>query len=407
MNFLSGMILARGDSRIYLDAVLLFVFLSLLLMGYIMVTSASLHLGEKIAQDSFFYPKRQLIHIAMGLVAAAIVVNLPIVFWEKTGPWLFLGGLMSLVIVLIPGVGVSVNGSRRWLSLAGIRIQASEPFKLLTIMYLASYIVRRAEIVRGSLIAMLIRYRWGLLGKALMSPCGLLMLACFLLLREPDFGAAAVVVMITMGMLFVAGARLGVFALFLALMASAAGLLVYFAPYRMKRILGFINPWDDPLDSGFQLTQALIAFGRGEWLGVGLGGSIQKLFYLPEAHTDFLFSVIGEELGLAGTATVILLFALLVWRAFAIARSAELAGRQFSAYLAYGLCIWFGLQGFINMGVNMAILPTKGLTLPFMSYGGGSMIVMCSAVALLFRIHSEVQETFGNAPRGKAHWVRG
>jgi cell division protein FtsW len=224
------------------------------------------------------------------------------------------------------------------------------------------------------------------------------------MLMEPDFGATVVIIATAMGMLFLAGASIWQFVALISIVVSAGVLLIVAAPYRLRRVLSFVNPWDDPLNSDFQLSQALIAFGRGEWSGVGLGSSIQKMFYLPEAHTDFLFSVIGEELGLAGTITVIALFMVIVWRAFVIGQMAELHGTRFSAFLAYGIGIWFGLQSFINMGVNMGMLPTKGLTLPLMSYGGGSMMVMCAALAVLFRVRSEAIEAVSAKPRVRASW---
>jgi cell division protein FtsW len=236
-------------------------------------------------------------------------------------------------------------------------------------------------------------------------PFLLLGVAAGLLLLEPDFGATAVIMATAMGMLFMAGAGLWQFGSLLGIAIGAGGLLIYLAPYRLRRVLSFLDPWDDPLNSDFQLTQALIAFGRGEWGGVGLGSSIQKMFYLPEAHTDFLFSVIGEELGLMGTTTVILLFMVIVWRAFVIGRLAEESGTRFSAFLAYGIGTWFGLQAFVNMGVNMGMLPTKGLTLPLMSYGGGSMMVMCATLAILFRVRSEAIEAVSAKPRIKATWA--
>jgi cell division protein FtsW len=226
-------------------------------------------------------------------------------------------------------------------------------------------------------------------------------------LKEPDFGATAVIMTTALGMLFLAGARLWQFGLLLGLLVGAGVLLVITAEYRLKRVLSFVDPWQDPLNTGFQLTQALIAFGRGEWLGVGLGSSVQKLFYLPEAHTDFLFSIIGEELGLLGATSVIFLFMIVVWRAFVIGQLAERVGLRFAAFLAYGIGIWFGLQSFINMGVNMGMLPTKGLTLPLMSYGGGSMMVMCAALALLFRIRNEaIHQLIGNPVRSGVVWSR-
>jgi len=378
--------------RFHFDPLLLVACTSLLLIGFVMVTSSSLHLGVKMAGDSLHYPSRQLMHIGLGLLLGAGVMAVPMHLWEKWGPWLFVAGLLLLVIVLVPGLGIRVNGSVRWLSLGGLRIQVSEVVKFFAVIYMAGYVTRHERAVRES-------------AYGIMKPLALFSLACVLLLLEPDFGSSVVILCIAMGIMFLAGARLSQFIVLLAIVAVLAMLLVYFSPYRLVRVTSFLNPWADPLNTGFQLVQALISFGRGEWLGVGLGSGIQKLFYLPEAHTDFLFSVIGEELGLLGVVTVIGLFSLLVWRAFQVAVAAEKAGQRFSAFVAYGLGIWFGFQSFVNMGVNMGILPTKGLTLPLMSYGGGSMMIMCCAVALLFRVHSEVHEINANRPKGKSEWA--
>ena len=388
-----GLILQWGHKRFYMDTVLLSVSLGILVLGYIMVASASLHLGEKLANDSFYFPKHQLVHVFLGIAAAVFVASRPLVFWEKSSHVLFISGLVLLALVLVPGLGKTVNGSARWLNILGLRIQVSEVFKLISVVYMATFITHHLTLVRTS---------W----QGMIRPMMMLVVACVLLLKEPDFGSAAVIMAVAMGMLFLAGARLVQFGILLAMAGGGAAILVLTSPYRMKRLLSFSDPWADPLNSGFQLTQALIAFGRGEWMGVGLGSSVQKLFFLPEAHTDFLFSVIGEELGLIGAFLVILLFAVIVWRAFVIGRLAERVGNPFAAYIAYGLGIWFGLQAFINMGVNMGMLPTKGLTLPLMSYGGGSMIVMCSALALLFRVRSEIVEACGCASRERAAWSR-
>ena len=370
--------------RFHFDPVLIVVSMSLLLMGYVMVASSSLHLGIKITGNSFYYPIRQTLHIGLGLFLGICVALTPIHVWEKAGQWLFIGGLLLLVIVLIPGLGVKVNGSTRWLSLGGLRIQVSEVVKYFSVIYMAGYVTRHQQSIRDSAFG-------------LIKPLILFSVASVLFLIEPDFGSA-------MGIMFLAGARLSQFIMLLSFVGVLAGLLVYFEPYRMKRVTSFMNPWADPKDTGYQLVHALISFGRGEWTGVGLGSGIQKLFYLPEAHTDFLFSVIGEELGLFGVLTVIGLFSLLVWRTFEIGVAAEKAGEQFSAFIAYGLGIWFGFQSFVNMGVNMGILPTKGLTLPLMSYGGGSMMIMCCAVALLFRVQSEVAEINANTPKERSKW---
>lgn len=388
-----GLVLQWGHHRFYLDTVLLSASMGLLVLGYIMVASASLHLGEKLADDSFYFPKHQLVHVLVGLAAGIGVACQRLEFWEKSSKPLLIAGLVLLVLVLIPGLGKSVNGSSRWLSIVGVRIQVSEVFKLIAVVYMAGYITRHIETVRSSVAGMI-------------RPLALLSVAGVLLLMEPDFGSTAVIMATALGMLFLAGARLWQFGILLGGVGILGAVLIYSSSYRLKRVLSFIDPWADPLNSGFQLTQALIAFGRGEWVGVGLGSSVQKLFYLPEAHTDFLFSVIGEELGLLGTVVVILLFSIIVWRAFVIGQLAARSGQRFAAFLGYGLGIWFGIQAFINMGVNMGLLPTKGLTLPLMSYGGGSMIVMCSALGLMFRIRSEVVEACATGLRERSAWLR-
>lgn len=383
---------ASHRPQFHFDPTLLLICTALLTIGYIMVVSSSLHLGMEMSGNVLSYPIKQLVHIGIGVFCGFWLARIPMHKWERAGPWLFIAGLFMLVIVLIPGLGVKVNGSVRWLSLGGLRIQVSEIVKIFAVIYIAGYVTRHQESVRLSVYG-------------IVKPLALFSVACILLLLEPDFGSSVVILVIAMGVMLLGGARLPLFIILLSLLTMISALLVYIAPYRMKRITSFVNPWADPLNDGFQLVQALISFGRGEWLGVGLGNGIQKLFYLPEAHTDFLFSVIAEELGLLGVVVVICLFAMLVWRIFRIAEAAEKAGQVFSAFMAYGLGIWFGFQAFVNMGVNMGILPTKGLTLPFMSYGGGSMISMCCAIALLFRIYSEVYEINANTPKERSRWV--
>lgn len=388
-----GLVLTWGQGRFYLDTMLLLAAGGLLILGFIMVSSASLHLGDKLADDSFFFPKHQFVHIGFGVMVAGLLACVRLDAWEKSSLWLLAGGLVLLVVVLIPGFGTKVNGATRWLSLLGLRVQVSEVFKLLSVIYVASYVSRHLQAVRSSVLGMLY-------------PLALLFVGCVLLLLEPDFGAAAVLMATALGMLFLAGARLWPFGLMMGGVVVSGVVLILAAEYRVKRVLSFLDPWADPLNTGFQLTQALIAFGRGEWTGVGLGSSVQKLFYLPEAHTDFLFSVIGEELGLLGACAVILLFTVVVWRAFVIGQMAERQDMRFGAYLAYGIGVWFGLQAFINMGVNMGMLPTKGLTLPLMSYGGGSMIVTCAALALLLRVRSEALDRRYSGSRMRSTWVR-
>lgn len=383
----------RKNNRFHLDSFLLFICVSLLIVGYITVVSSSLHLGDKLhVNNSLHYPIRQFFHIVLGIFVAIVVATIPLKIWEKIGAWLFIAGLALLVFVLIPGVGVKVNGSIRWISLGGLRIQVSEIVKFISVVYMAGYVTRHQEHVQKSTYG-------------LVKPLLLFSVACFLLLMEPDFGSAVVLLAIAMGVMYLSGAKLWQFLTLIALLSALGFLLVYFTPYRLARVTVFMDPWADAQNTGFQLVQALIAFGRGEIFGVGLGNGIQKLFYIPEGHTDFLFSVLAEELGLVGVLFVIILFTLLIWHTFVLATKAEQQNEKFAAFVAYGLGIWFGFQAFINMGVNMGVLPTKGLTLPLMSYGGGSMITMCAAMALLFRVHSEVMEKQKNQPKRRSKWA--
>jgi len=357
-----------------LDYWLLTTVLVLLALGLVMVMSSSVSIADRQTGDPFYYLWRQSAFVGLGLLIGYGVLKTRLVYWERLGPYFLLFGLTLLVVVLL--MGREVNGSVRWLALGPINLQPSELMKLFVVIYLAGYLVRRGEEIRASV-------------KGFLRPMTLVAFIGVFLLLEPDFGAAAVIVSTVMGMLFLGGVRLWQFVVLFSVMSAAMGALAYATPYRVARLTSFVDPWADPFNSGFQLTQALIAFGRGEWLGVGLGGSIQKLFYLPEAHTDFLFAVLAEELGLIGALLVIGLFAVLVWRAFAIGKMAAQAGNRFGAYLAYGIGLWLGMQAFINLGVNMGVLPTKGLTLPLMSYGGSSIVVSCMACALLLRVSHE------------------
>jgi cell division protein FtsW len=363
-----------------MDYLLLFAVLSLAALGLVMVASASITLADRELGQPFYYTLRQAIYIGAGILLGVGVYRLRLALVEQAGMLLLLTAFALLLVVLVPGIGTHVNGSVRWLNTGLFRLQVSEPAKLMILIYLASYLTRHGEEVRTQL-------------SGFIKPLALLCLAAILLLLEPDFGATVVMLATAMGMIFIAGARLWQFGGMLGLGGvSLAGLAVS-SPYRMERLTTFLNPWADPFDSGFQLTQSLIAIGRGEWIGVGLGASIQKLFYLPEAHTDFVFAVLAEELGLLGVCVVIALYAVVVWRAFVIAIQAEKAGNGFASLLAHGIGIWIGLQAFINMGVNMGLLPTKGLTLPLMSYGGSSMVVVCAAIALLLRADYETRCT--------------
>jgi cell division protein FtsW len=359
-----------------LDLVLLMTSLALLAVGLVMVTSASISIADRNLSSPFYYLQRQAVFIVLGLMAGWFVYQIRLVHWEKSGMALLGFSLLLLMLVLIPGVGKEVNGSTRWISLGVFNLQVSEAVKLFLIIYVAGYLVRHGEIVRTSILGFI-------------KPMLMVGLAALMLLLEPDFGATVVIIGTVLGMMYLGGVRFMQFVSFLGLFGAAALLLVVSSPYRMARLTSFMNPWADPYDSGFQLTQSLIAIGTGGWFGTGLGGSVQKLFYLPEAHTDFLFAVLSEELGFAGVCMVITLYSILFYRAISIALQAEKCGNRFAAYVAYGIGIWLAMQAVINMGVNMGMLPTKGLTLPLMSYGGSSLVICCMAIGLLLRIHFE------------------
>ena len=361
------------------DQMLLWVTFILLGLGLVMVYSASIAMAEAdkaVGHQSTYFLIRQAIFIVVGLVAGFVSFQVPVTWWQKMAPYLFLTGLALLVLVLIPHVGRNVNGSQRWLSLVFINLQPSELMKLFSAMYVADYAVRKApqmdSILRGFLPMVAVMVFVG-----------------FLLLREPDFGAFAVIAAISISILWLGGINAKIFAALLALLPVAIFVLIKSSPYRMQRVIGFMDPWADPFGKGYQLSHALIAFGRGEWFGVGLGGSVEKLLYLPEAHTDFLLAVIAEELGFVGVLTVLGLFVWIVIRAFGIGKEAVANERYFAALLAQGLGVWMGVQGIINIGVNMGVLPTKGLTLPLLSFGGSGILANCIAMAVLLRIDFE------------------
>lgn len=360
------------------DNALIFVTGALLIIGLVMVGSASISIADGKLGQPLFYFNRQLIFAVIGLVLATLVVSVRLEVWRQLAPLLLIIGVGLLVLVLIPGIGREVNGSRRWLPLGPVNIQVAEIIKLFSIIYVADYLHRHHGQLHGSFFKVF-------------GPLVLLGLAALLLLMQPDMGSVVVILSTVLAMLFLGGARLDVFAALMAIFAGLFAVLIWLAPYRLQRLQTFMDPWQDPFGSGFQLTQALIAFGRGDWLGVGLGSSMQKLFYLPEAHTDFLYSILAEELGLLGALSILVLFSVFIWRALAIGRAAELAGQVFGAQIAYGIGIWIGLQACVNMGVNMGVLPTKGLTLPLMSYGGSSLLLTCLAIALLFRVDLETR----------------
>jgi cell division protein FtsW len=351
----------------------------LLGLGLVMVYSSSIAIAEAGKYSGYqpaYFLIRHAVFVFIGGMAGFICFQFPMRFWEQAAPYLFMLGVLLLAIVLVPGIGKEVNGSRRWLSLGMFNLQPSEIMKVLAVLFAADYTVRKAALMHS-------------LRKGFMPMLVVMLLTGGLLLREPDFGAFAVITVIAMGILFLGGMNWKLFASLIVLLLIGFVLLIWSSPYRLQRVIGFMDPWADPFGKGYQLSHALIAFGRGEWFGVGLGGSVEKLFYLPEAHTDFLLAVIAEELGLVGVLTVIALFACLVWRAFVIGNQAARLERCFSALVAQGVGLWLGAQTIINMGVNMGVLPTKGLTLPLLSFGGSGILANCCALAMLLRVDYE------------------
>ena len=361
-----------------IDHRLVLAILALVVLGVIMVGSASISIADRQTGDEFFFLKRQAFYALLGAGVMLVTVRIRLEAWERSGTALLALALFLLVAVLIPGIGRQVNGSTRWIPLGIFQMQVSEFIRFLVFLYLAGYAVRRGEALRTS-------------SRGFLIPMAVLGVCSLLLLMEPDFGAAVVLASTGMAVLFLAGVPLWRFGLLVMLAGGAAGALVVGSPYRWQRLTGFINPWADPFDSGFQLTQSLIAIGRGEWFGVGLGGSIQKLFYLPEAHTDFVFAVLAEELGLVGVVVVVALFGYVVFSGLRIGIRAARAQRPFASFLSFAISIWLGLQASINMGVNMGLLPTKGLTLPLMSYGGSSLVATAFGLGLLLRADYEVR----------------
>ena len=359
------------------DVLMLLLVSAILLLGLVMVTSASITVAAHESGEPFAYLHKQLVLLAAGMVLAAVVFLIPVAVIERFAMPLLITAGVLLVLVLVPGLGHVVNGSRRWLRLPGLNFQVSEAARVLALVYIAHYCVRFESALRSG---------W----QGLARPLALLALFAVLLVLEPDLGAATVLFATGFGVLFIAGAQLRWVLVTVLGAAGALSMLVMFSSYRMRRFTAFLDPWADPYNSGFQLTQSLIAIGRGEWFGVGLGASVQKLFYLPEAHNDFLFAVLAEELGLVGVVLTLGLFLALAWRVFALARRANDAGMKFHSYLAAGFALWLLVQAFVNIGVNMGVLPTKGLTLPLMSYGRSSLIVALGWLGLIMRVHYEV-----------------
>lgn len=368
----------RGDAT-----ALLLSALALIAVGVVAMGSASVEVAVADYGNPFSFVLRYFFHFGLGLLGAAVVYHVPMATWQRTGwLWLLLG-MALLALVLVPGIGRQVKGARRWLAVGPIALQVSEFVKVCVILYLAGYLVRRHEEVRS---------RW----SGFIKPMAVVFMVTLLLMLEPDFGATVVTASTALGLVFLAGVRLGQFLLVILSCASAFALLVFTSPYRKARLISYTDPWADQFNTGYQLTQSLIAFGRGEWFGVGLGNSIQKLSYLPEAHTDFVFAIWAEEFGMFGSLLVIGLFAVLIVSIFRIGRHAERAGNLFQGFVAYGVGLLLAGQTFINIGVNTGLLPTKGLTLPFLSYGGSSLIVCVMLLALLLRIDGETAGRWRN-----------
>ena len=360
------------------DTTLAVLGLALLLVGLVAITSASIEYAEWHFQNAWYHSQRHTVYLLAGIVAAAATYRVKTEFWQSSGWWWLFAALALLILVLIPGVGREVNGSQRWLPLGPFTLQPSEFAKFAVVVYLAGYMVRREHEVRN---------KW----QGFLKPMTVLFATTLLLMIEPDFGATVIVAATALGMLFLAGVKVGHFMVVVLGALGAMLVLVISEPYRVKRLTAYTDPWADPYDTGFQLTQSLIAFGRGEWTGVGLGNSVQKLFYLPEAHTDFVFSIWAEETGFVGAVVVMALFAALIGRILWTGLRAIRADNAFGAYICYGVALVFSGQAFVNMGVSSGLLPTKGLTLPFVSYGGTSLIVCCAMLGLVLRIDHDIR----------------
>lgn len=361
-----------------LDGWILAASLCLLGLGLVMVTSSSLAIADSQGLSPFYYATRHAVAIAIGIGLAAWLYMLPLERIERVSIWLIWGALLLLMLPWIPGLGVRLNGALRWIRLGITNFQVVEASKLLLIMYMAGYCVRQ-------------RNQLPLQWRGILKPLGMAGLAVMLLLTQPDFGSAALILAVSLGLLWLAGARMSYFSVIAIIGVTAMAGIAVLEPYRLQRFVGFLDPWADPYKSGFQLTQALIAVGRGEWFGVGLGDSVQKLFYLPEAHSDFIVAVIAEELGLFGLVSVLALFTILTGRCFQLGAKALDSGKYYASYLAHGIGLWFALQALVSIGVNLGVLPTKGLTLPLISAGGSSVMMSVAALGLLFNISEVVR----------------
>jgi cell division protein FtsW len=367
----------RGEPQGHYDLSLILAAASLATVGIVMVASSSIAVADGLHVGPFYYLTRHLVFLGLGVAACFVIARVELAWLERHAVLFLMIGFALLLLVFVPGIGLRVNGARRWIHLGISGFQSVEAMKVFVIVYLASYLVRHREKVQGSFFGVI-------------KPLGLALLIAVMLLAQPDFGSAALLLAVTVGMVWLGGARLRNLAMLGSLAIPALAWAAFSQDYRVKRLTSFLDPWADPFKDGFQLTQALIAIGRGEWLGVGLGGSVQKLFYLPEAHTDFILAVIAEELGFAGIVLVLALFGWLIARGFSIGLRAVERGQRFAGYCAFGVSLMIALQALVSIGVNLGVLPTKGLTLPLISSGGSSVMMTCAAVGLLIRVSYEV-----------------
>lgn len=375
-GWLTGARENNGAPMVMYDRKLLWLTFALAVIGFVMVTSASIPIGQRLSGDPFFFARREALYLTLAFVIALGTLRIPMDAWQRCSAVMLLLSMVLLLIVLV--VGSSVNGASRWIALGPLRIQPAELSKLSLFCYLSSYLVRKVEEVRNNF--------WGFC-----KPMGVMVLLALLLLAQPDLGTVVVLFVTTLAMLFLAGAKLWQFLAIIGSGGVAVCLLIIAEPYRIRRVTSFWNPWQDPFGSGYQLTQSLMAFGRGELWGQGLGNSIQKLEYLPEAHTDFIFSVIGEELGYSGVVLVLIMVFSIALRAMSIGRRALKREQRFAGFLACSIGVWFSFQALVNVGAAAGMLPTKGLTLPLISYGGSSLIIMSTAIVLLLRIDYETR----------------
>ncbi|QWU38046.1 cell division protein FtsW [Serratia ureilytica] len=364
------------------DRTLLWLTFGLAIIGFVMVTSASMPIGQRLADDPFLFAKRDALYLGLAFGLSLVTLRIPMEVWQRYSNVMLLMSIVMLLIVLV--VGSSVNGASRWIALGPLRIQPAELSKLSLFCYLASYLVRKVEEVRSNF--------WGFC-----KPMGVMVVLAVLLLAQPDLGTVVVLFITTLAMLFLAGAKMWQFLAIIGSGVFAVVLLIIAEPYRMRRVTSFWNPWADPFGSGYQLTQSLMAFGRGEFWGQGLGNSVQKLEYLPEAHTDFIFSILGEELGYFGVVLALLMVFFVAFRAMSIGRRALEIDQRFSGFLACAIGVWFSFQALVNVGAAAGMLPTKGLTLPLISYGGSSLLIMSTAIVLLLRIDYETRLTKAQA----------